>query len=66
MDVASLAAAMISAQAGRAQLAIAAKMLEMNADQGASVAKLLDAAQASFSSLANVAAGIGAHLNITV
>lgn len=65
MDVASLASAFISAQAGQAQLAVAAKILKMNADQEASVAKLLDAAQANISSLANVAAGIGSNLDIS-
>jgi hypothetical protein len=32
MDVASIASAMISAQAGQAQLAVAAKMQKMNTD----------------------------------
>ena len=65
MDVASLASAFIDAQAGQAQLAVAAKILKMNSDQEASVAKLLDAAQANASSLANVAAGIGGTLDIS-
>ena len=65
MDVASIASALIGAQVGQAQLAIAAKILKMNADQEASVAKLLDAAQANFNQLANVAAGIGTGLDIT-
>jgi hypothetical protein len=65
MDVTSIASALIDAQAGQAQLAVAAKILKMNADQEASVAKLLDAAQANISSLANVAAGIGGNLDIS-
>jgi hypothetical protein len=65
MDVASIASALIDAQTGQAQLAVAAKILKMNADQEASVAKLLDAAQANISSLANVAAGIGGNLDIS-
>ncbi len=65
MDVTSLASALIDAQAGQAQLAVAAKILKMNADQEASVAKLLDAAQANISSLANVAVGIGGNLDIS-
>ena len=64
MDIASLASAFIDAQVGQVQLAIAAKILKMNADQEASVAKLLDAAQANFNQLANVAAGIGTNLDI--
>ena len=65
MDVASIATALIAAQAGQAQMAVAAKIVKMNADQEASVAKLLDAAQANFRQLANVAAGIGTNLDIT-
>ena len=65
MDIASIASAFISAQVGEAQLAVAAKLLKMNAEQDASVAKLLDAAQANFNNLANVAAGVGTNLDIT-
>ena len=65
MDIASIASAFIGAQVGQAQLAVAAKLLKMNADQEASVAKLLDAAQANFNQLANVGAGIGTNLDIT-
>jgi hypothetical protein len=65
MDVASIATALIAAQVGQAQMAIAAKLVKMNAEQGQSVANLLDAAQANFNQLANVAAGIGKNLDIT-
>jgi hypothetical protein len=66
MEIASIAAAFIAAQAGQVQTAVAAKMLKMNADSAANVVKLLDAAQQNFSSLANVASGIGTNLDITV
>ena len=66
MNTDSIAAAFISAQAGQVQTAIAAKLLKMNADSAASVAKLLDAAQQNMNRLANVAAGIGGNLDITV
>jgi hypothetical protein len=66
MDMASVTAAFISAQAGQVQTAVAAKMLKMNADSASSVVKLLDAAQQNFNSLANVASGIGGNLDITV
>ena len=66
MDTSSIAAAFISAQAGQVQTAVAAKMLKMNADSAANVVKLLDAAQQNFSSLANVASGVGGNLDITV
>jgi hypothetical protein len=65
MDTSSIAAAFISAQAGQVQTAVAAKMLKMNADSAANVVQLLNAAQQNFSSLANVASGIGTNLDIT-
>ena len=66
MDVSSLAAAMVSAQMGRLQLAAAAKMLKMNADNAASIVQVIDAAQKNVAQLANAAAGIGQNLDITV
>ena len=64
MDVASIAAAVVGAQA-QLQTAAAAKMLRMNADASADVAKLLEAAQQNFNRLANVAGGIGGNLDLT-
>ena len=64
MDVASIAAAVVGAQA-QLQTAAAAKTLRMNADASADVAKLLEAEQQNFSRLANVAGGIGGNLDIT-
>ena len=66
MDVASIAAAFIAAQASQVQTAVAAKMLRMNADQAGNAVKLLQAAQANMNSLANVAAGLGGNLDISV
>jgi hypothetical protein len=66
MDVGSIAAAFVSMQAGQLQEAVAAKMLRMNADASAGVVKLLDAASQNLNQLANVASGIGGHLDITV
>jgi len=63
MDVASIAAAVVGAQA-QLQTAAAAKMLRMNADASADAAKLLEAAQQNFNRLANVAGGIGGNLDI--
>ena len=65
MDIASIAAAFVGAQAAQLQTAAAAKMLQMNADSSADVAKLLEAAQQNFNRLANVAGGIGGNLDIT-
>jgi hypothetical protein len=68
MDVASIAGAFIAQQAGQVQMAVAAKMLRMNADTGAAAnaLKLIEAAQQNFDRLANVAAGLGGSLDISV
>jgi hypothetical protein len=66
MDIGALATAFVGAQAGEMQLAIAVKLLRMNADTAASVVKLIDAAQANADRLANVAAGVGANLDVSV
>jgi hypothetical protein len=65
MEMASLASALMSAQTGMLQLAVAARLERMNADQGASVAKLIDAANRNASSLANVPAGMGSNLDVS-
>jgi hypothetical protein len=66
MDIGALASAMIAARVGEVQLAIAARMLRMNADAAASASKLVDAAEQNVDRLANVAAGIGSQLDLTV
>jgi anthranilate phosphoribosyltransferase len=66
MDPASLAAALVGAQASQAQMAAAAMMMRMNADAAKSVVQVIDAAQQNMQSLANVAAGIGQNMNISV
>ena len=64
MDVSSIAAAFIAAQASQMQTAVAAKMLRMNADNASAIVQVLDAAQKNLQSLANVAEGVGRNLNI--
>ena len=66
MDPTSLVAAMAGAQMSQVQMAVAAKMLRMNADAAASVVQVIDAAQQNLQSLANVAAGVGQNVNISV
>ena len=66
MDVSSLAVAMVNAQMGRLQLAAAAKMLKMNADNAAAIVQVIEGAQKNAAQLANAAAGIGQNLDITV
>jgi hypothetical protein len=65
MDPTSLITALMGAQTGVVQLALAARLARMNADQGSSVVKLIDAAQQSFDPLANVAAGLGTNLDVS-
>lgn len=65
MDVVALVSALIGAQTGMMQLALAARLTRMdNADTGASIAKLVEAADQNANSLANVAAGVGTNLDI--
>lgn len=66
MDVSSLASAMIGAQLGRLQMAAAAKMMKMNADNAASIIQVIDAAQQNMTQLANAAAGLGQNVDISV
>ena len=66
MDPTSLAAAMVGAQTSSAQMALAAKMIRMNADAAGAIAQVIDAAQQNMQSLANVAAGVGENLDISV
>jgi hypothetical protein len=61
----SLITAMLGAQTGMVQLAVATRLMRMNADQGASIVKLIDAAQQNASSLANVADNIGTNLDVS-
>ena len=61
----SLVTALVGAQTGATQLAMAADMERMNQQDSSSVVKLIDAAQQNISSLANVAAGIGTNLDVT-
>jgi hypothetical protein len=65
MDPTSLITALVGAQTGMIQLAVAARLARMNADQGVSVAKLIDAAQQNIDPLANVAAGLGTNLDVS-
>ena len=66
MDTTSLLSALVGAQTGMLQLAVAARLARMNAaDNGSSVAKLIDAAQQNANSLVDAASGIGTNVDIT-
>jgi len=66
MDISSIATAFIGAAAAKVQMAAAAKMMKMNADADRSIAQLIGAAQKNLNNLANVAAGVGGQLDISV
>jgi hypothetical protein len=62
----SIITAFLGAQTGMMQLAVAARLARMNIQNGSSVVKLIDAAQQNLNPLANVTAGIGTNLDLTV
>ena len=66
MGMVSLISALIGAQTGEMQLAVAARLARMgDPDSGSSIAQLVGAADQSANSLANVAAGLGTNLDIS-
>ena len=64
MDTGALAAAFAGAQTAQLQMAVAAKMMKMNAQAQGAVVQVLEAAQENMRAL--VAAGIGGNLDISV
>ena len=62
----SFVSAVVGAEIGRIQLAVAAKLLQTDAVSAASVVKLVDAAQQSTDRLASAAIGLGGNLDISV
>jgi hypothetical protein len=64
MDM-SLVTAMLGAQAGNTQVAVAAKFMRENADAASSIAQMVNAAAHNANALANVAQGIGTNLDIS-
>jgi hypothetical protein len=66
MDTEAFASAALGAQTAQVQMAVAAKVLRMSADQDANAAKIIDQAQKSVQTLANVAAGVGQIVDFEV
>lgn len=64
METAALASVFVGAQSSQVQIAMAAKMLKMNAEQGQAVASMIDAAQQNLQAL--TAAGTGQNVDISV
>lgn len=65
MDVAALAASLITMQAGATQQAVAARTLKMNLNAQAEVVNVLLGTPAA-SSQANLGAGVGGNLDVSV
>jgi len=66
MGMVSLISALIGAQTGAMQLAVAARLARMgDPNNGSSISRLVGAADQSANSLANVAAGLGTNLDIS-
>jgi hypothetical protein len=67
MDTAALAASFAAAQTAQLQMAVAAKIMKMNADSAQAVVKLIDESQANIASLVGAAGpGLGGNLDISV
>jgi len=66
MDMMAMVSSMLAAQNGALQTKVAATLMKQNMDaEKSTVMTLLGAGQQGAASLANVAAGIGANLNIS-
>ena len=64
MDM-SLVSAFLGAQAGNAQVALAAKFMKENADAATSIAQMVEAAAQNATASANAAAGVGSKLDVS-
>jgi hypothetical protein len=65
MDVGSVVMALLAAQTGQMQLAVAAKLAKMQTGNNNSVVKLLAAAEQNMNQLAPAAAGMGGNIDIS-
>jgi hypothetical protein len=66
MDTSSIAAAMLGAQNGRAQMTVAASIMKTNAGHDAEIVQMIQAGQENLSQLSNAAAGLGQNVDISV
>jgi hypothetical protein len=66
MNDATVASALIAARIAQVQMAVAARMLRMNAEAAQSAAEIIQAAAQNFDRLANVASGIGTSVDLSV
>ena len=65
MSSTSLAAVMAGAQMSNTHMALAARMLKMNADAKGAIAQVLEAAQQNIQHLASLPAGVGQKLDVS-
>jgi len=65
MDTAALASSLNAARMGQTQVALAAEMVKMNAEQAASIVQVLEAAQDNMQQLV-AASGLGTAVDISV
>ena len=65
MDIGSVVSALLAARVGQMQLAAAAKIAKMQADNAGAVAKLVGAADQNMNRLASAAAGLGGQVDIS-
>jgi hypothetical protein len=65
MDIGSLAAALVATRVAQMQLAAAAKIAKMQADNSDAVAKLVDAADQNAGRLSAAAEGLGQAVDIS-
>lgn len=65
MDPTSIATALLGAQTRMMQLDVATRLMRMNADNSASIVKLVDSAQQSIAPLSDLPANIGANLDVS-
>ena len=65
MSSTSLAAVMAGAQMSNTHMALAARVLKMNADAKGAIAQVLEAAQQNIQHLASLPAGVGQKLDVS-
>lgn len=66
MDTMSIVSAFTGAQAGRAQMTVAASIAKTNAGHDAEIVQMIQASQENLSQLSNAAAGLGQNVDISV
>jgi hypothetical protein len=65
MGVAAIAMALVAAQSNTQQAVLGAELERLNANEAGSIANVISQAAHNGNSLANVATGVGANLNIS-